>query len=99
MEYLLVILVITLFGVIFWPNLKWWYGVYIKPSLIQDFPEELPPFCFECNATDCKGCKAHQAYLKNHSEGWTEFYTMKYGNPKNIEKTLTYVGDSDISNK
>lgn len=94
-ELLIVVLVITLFSVIFWPNLKWWYGLYIKPSIEQDFPEKYPPFCFECNASSCKGCKAHQAYLKNHADGWAAWYEMKYGDPKNMEKTLTYLGNSD----
>lgn len=78
MEYVLVILVIALLSVIFWPNLKWWFGVYIKPSIQEDFPENLPPFCHECNKTSCKGCKAHQAYLHSKDEGWAEWYNMKY---------------------
>lgn len=84
-ELILIILIIALITVVCWPNLKWWYELYIKPSVVQDFPEKHPPFCFECNAPSCKGCKAHQAYLKDPAKGWDEWYNMKHSLDKNFE--------------
>jgi hypothetical protein len=85
-ELILIILIIALIIVVCWPNLKWWYELYIKPSLTEVQNDEYfkkhpntPPFCYECNELSCKGCKAHQAYLEDPKKGWDVWYNeMKY---------------------
>lgn len=74
---LLILLAIVL-GILIYKNLDWIAYMW-KEHVAGDFPEDLPPFCFDCNEGSCHGCPAHQAYLKDPKEGWKIFCNeMKY---------------------
>ena len=58
-------------------SIKTAIGDFVDKHLVSDFPDELPPFCFDCNEGSCEGCSAHQAYLRDKDAGWKEWDEKK----------------------
>jgi len=47
-----------------------WKEYVWKEHVVDSFPKNLPPFCFDCNESSCVECKAHEAYLISPDRGW-----------------------------
>lgn len=89
MELVFIGLFTALIIVIFWPNIKMWWNIFIKHHLVGNFDDEKfkAPFCFDCNELSCEGCKAYKKFVdEGDDSGWAEFLNMKYG--KKVDKQI-----------
>ncbi len=63
------------------------FSNFWENHICSDFPEELPPFCFDCNFGDevCKECPAYAVYKEyGIEEGDKEFKKMQ----KDLDNSL-----------